>query len=63
MRILSFISAIFLSTGLMAQTQHVVEVDSEIDEVVVFLQGAQVTRVASTSLKQGLNKVVFSGIT
>lgn len=61
MKKLSFILALCLTTGLWAQTQHVVEVESDIDEVVVSTEGAQIHRKASVDLKEGINRLIFDG--
>lgn len=39
------------------------EVSSDIEEVQLFLQGAQVTRKATSPLKAGITRLVFTGIT
>ncbi|MEM7039746.1 MAG: mucoidy inhibitor MuiA family protein, partial [Bacteroidota bacterium] len=45
-----------------AYSQNELEVDSKIQDVTVFLRGAQVTRSTSTSLKSGKNVLIFRGL-
>ncbi len=58
---LTLILSLF-STVLFAQ-EHYVEVESSIEEVQVFLEGAQVQRLGSTPLKAGITRLVFPGVT
>lgn len=51
-----------LPTFLFAQEQ-VVEVSSTIDNVQLYTQGAQVTRIAMSPLDDGITRLVFTGIT
>ncbi len=57
--LLFFISA-YRQDGLLAQNR--VNVDSEIDAVTVYTNGAIVNQVATFDLKAGVNEIVFSGI-
>lgn len=43
--------------------ERTLEVDSDIEEVTLFLQGAQVSRKGATPLKEGISRLVFTGIT
>ncbi|MBI1221314.1 MAG: mucoidy inhibitor MuiA family protein [Bacteroidetes bacterium] len=58
---------IWILIGLMplfsAAQEKTTEVESDLDEVTLFLQGAQVTRKASTPVPQGISRLVFTGIT
>lgn len=46
-----------------ASSAEEIKVDSKIDKVTVFLQGAQVYRTGAFTLKKGTNKVFFEGVT
>ena len=59
-QLLFFFLTLSISTGLFAQEPT--KASSELDQVTVYLQGAQVTRSAEVNLKQGDNEVLFSGL-
>lgn len=52
----------FVYSGTLAQNPKEVPLDSKIENVTVFLNGAQVTRTAKTSLESGKTVLVFKGI-
>ena len=45
-----------------AAQENEIDVKSKIDQVTVFLEGAQVSRRANVALKQGVNILTFSGV-
>lgn len=56
--ILLFLSPI----GLMAQSENFLPIPSEIKEVTVFLQGAQVKRMGTKLVKSGTHRLIFEGL-
>lgn len=55
---------LFLSSpALLFSQDRFTEVSSNIEEVQLFLQGAQVTRKGTSPLKDGITRLVFTGIT
>ena len=55
--------AIVLACPLMSQTTtEVTRVTTEVENVVVFFEGAEVTRKVTQSLKQGRATIVFTGL-
>lgn len=52
----------FVYSSTLAQNPKEVPLDSKIENVTVFLNGAQVTRTAKTSLESGKTVLVFKGI-
>lgn len=61
MRTLSLLFSILMVT--LANAQTVKEINSEISDVVVYLNGAQVTRRATINLPSGNSELYFKGIT
>lgn len=59
-QLLLFLLTLSISQGLFAQEPT--KAVSQIDQVTVYLQGAQITRSAEVNLKQGDNVVLFSGL-
>lgn len=53
----------FLSFTLQLKAQEKREISSQISDVVVYLQGAQVTRQAKISIPSGKSELLFTGIT
>ena len=51
----------FIFSGITAKGADEKPVKSKIQEVTVFLNGAQVTRASKVSLKPGTNKLKFEG--
>ncbi|MDX5320438.1 MAG: DUF4139 domain-containing protein [Bacteroidota bacterium] len=54
--------ALSLSMSLAYAQEQTIEVSSDIEEVNLFLQGAQVTRKGTTPLQAGISRLVFTGI-
>ncbi len=52
-----------LLAGIFSNAFEEIKVESKIDKVTVFLQGAQVFRTGNFTLKKGTNKVYFEGVT
>ena len=50
------------SLGTQAQTVHDVSAKTEIESLIVYLDGSEVTREASVTLKRGRNRVIFTGL-
>jgi Domain of unknown function (DUF4139)/N-terminal domain of unknown function (DUF4140) len=60
MRQILFFAVMFLSLNVKAQTKK--NIESKIDKVTVFLEGAQVQRSVKTSLAAGKSELVFTAI-
>jgi uncharacterized protein (TIGR02231 family) len=56
-------AALITSVSFSAQAQREIEVKSEVEEAVVYLNGAVVTRSADVNLQAGESTLVFTGIT
>ncbi|MCH2235284.1 MAG: DUF4139 domain-containing protein [Crocinitomicaceae bacterium] len=62
MRFLFGLILALIANALSAQVVHDIKVKSEIDDVTVFITGGEVHRTAKVNVKEGRNKLVFTGI-
>src|SRR5436190_24379002 len=45
-----------------SQQENIIRIDSKINEVTVYLTGAEVRHSANVHLKTGMNRLIFSGL-
>ena len=62
MRFLFGLILALIANALSAQVVHDLEVESKIEDVTVFITGGEVHRTAKVNIKEGRNKLIFTGI-
>ena len=61
-KVIFLLSLIVFSFNSFSQTDYKQVIDSEIEDVTVFITGGEITRNTKVSLKPGRNILVYSGI-